>query len=110
MMKLHHVKQGENDIPDFFSIAFISFLFYCILFTIFTIFNSIFNIHIINKLAIVLFLLLIIIGTSIVVFKYKKWHKDDASIELSKIPKRTKYLSYTFIVFCFVLFIFSIFW
>ena len=107
MMKLHYIKLRENDVPDFFSVTFISFLFYSIFFTTIVIFVEIFETVFPSKYFIISSMLIILIGTSIIIYKHKKWHKEDAALELSKIPKRTKLLSYAFIIICFLLFIFS---
>ena len=108
-MKQHYIRLKENDVPDFFSVTFISFLFYCILFTMMVAVEFLFKKEFIDEYIVTGSFILILISTSIIVFKNKRWHKADAALELSKFTNRTKYLSYALIFTCIILFVLSMF-
>lgn len=110
MTKLYYIKLKENDIPDFFSVTFISFLIYCILFSFMAIYVEITNNDFPSKTYFLGSMILILLGTSLIIFKLKKWHKLDAATELAKISNKTKYTSYLFIALCFISFAFFTFW
>ncbi|HTN44830.1 MAG TPA: hypothetical protein VL098_00680 [Flavipsychrobacter sp.] len=109
MMKLHYIRLKENDVPDFFSVAFISFLFYSLLYSLAVSYVNITQDDFIDNNYIIVTFVLILLGNSLVIFKFKKWHKLDAAIEVKNISNKTKYLSYIFIFICFALFAFFTF-
>src|SRR5690606_32873702 len=79
IMKLHYIKLKENDIPDFFSVTFISFLIYSLFFSLVVIYIEITDSDLPSKTYFLGSLVLILLVTSLVILKLKKWHKLDAT-------------------------------